>query len=125
MAKIILNNADLHFLRGIRSALQTSDRESIKRATDTRDAELGVMRGVDLVLSYTSVETAVIESHHLSSTKAARCPWITEVSDAVPGFRTRTDISFLGRTEEHTSELKSLTRKSSAVFCLNQKIIIE
>src|SRR3546814_18391028 len=54
------------------------------------------MRGVDLVLSYTSVEKAVIESHNLSSTKVARCPWITEVSDAVPGFRTRTDISFLG-----------------------------
>src|SRR3546814_15745888 len=91
MAKIILNNADLHFLREIRAALQTSDRESIKRATDTRDAELGVMRGVDLVLSYTSVEKAVIESHNISSTKVARCQWFTEVSDDVPGFRTRTE----------------------------------
>src|SRR3546814_2898321 len=35
-AKIILNNADLHFLREIRAALQTSDRESIKRSSEER-----------------------------------------------------------------------------------------
>src|SRR3546814_4738844 len=31
------------------------------------------------------------------------------------------DISMLGRSEEHTSELQSLMRSSYAVFCLKKK----
>src|SRR3546814_4536161 len=50
-AQIILNNADLHLLREIRAALLTSDRASLQRATDTREAEWGVMRDGDLVFS--------------------------------------------------------------------------
>src|SRR3546814_6708723 len=30
-------------------------------------------------------------------------------------------VAILGRSEEHTSELQSLMRRSYAVFCLNQK----
>src|SRR3546814_9556012 len=33
----------------------------------------------------------------------------------------RTDIFFIGRSEEHTSELQSLMRISYAVFCLKKK----
>src|SRR3546814_7018386 len=37
---------------------------------------------------------------------------------AVPAMRTAADVA---RSEEHTSELQSLMRTSSAVFCLKQK----
>jgi len=67
----------------------------------TRDSELAVMRGVDLVLSYTDVEKAVIMSHNLDSTVVARCPWVADVVSHVPGFEARADIAFLGSYNHH------------------------
>ncbi|HSH88974.1 MAG TPA: glycosyltransferase family 2 protein, partial [Ramlibacter sp.] len=77
-ARIVLMNADLHFLRELRLALQTREPLDMARGLQTRDDELAVMRKVDLVLSYTDVEKAVIISHNLDSTKVARCPWMTD-----------------------------------------------
>lgn len=95
-AKLILNNADLHFLRELRSALQTGSTEAVAQSLLTRDAELSTMRQVDLVLCYTDVEKAVIQSHNLDLTKIARCPWVAPIAQAVPGFKDRKDIAFLG-----------------------------
>jgi GT2 family glycosyltransferase/glycosyltransferase involved in cell wall biosynthesis len=95
-AKIVLMNADLHFLRELRAALVAKSSELIASSVNTRDAELATMRKVDLVLSYTDVEKAVILSHNLDSTRVAKCPWVTEVVSKVPGFDARTDIAFLG-----------------------------
>jgi GT2 family glycosyltransferase len=95
-AKIVLMNADLHFLRELRAALHGNSDDGLTKATETRDDELAVMRRVDLVLTYTDVEKAVILSHNLASTKVARCPWVcATVSDIMP-FHLRTDLAFLG-----------------------------
>src|SRR3546814_5065486 len=40
---------------------------------------------------------------------------------AVTYPRTLTELSAMGRSEEHTSELQSLMRNSYAVFCLKKK----
>ena len=95
-AKIVLMNADLHFLRELRHAIQTKNAADMTKSLQTRDEELAVMRKVDLVLSYTDVEKAVILSHNLDSTKVEKCPWVTEVSAEVPPFAARKDIAFLG-----------------------------
>ncbi|WP_296713258.1 glycosyltransferase [Rhodoblastus sp.] len=95
-AKIIFNNADLHFLREIRAAIAAKSQERLRNALDTREIELSVMRGVDVTLSYTDVEAAVILSHNLDSTKVARCPWVVDVDESIPPFASRVGLAFLG-----------------------------
>lgn len=95
-AKIVLNNADLHFLRELRIAILHKSGEAMNKALQTREEELSVMRKVDLVLSYTDVEKAVIESHNLDSTTVAKCPWVVDIVNCVPTYSNRTDIAFLG-----------------------------
>jgi GT2 family glycosyltransferase len=95
-AKVLFNNADLHFLRELRSAIAKKDKEMLGAALRTRDSELAVMRKVDLVLSYNEIEHAVILSHNLDSTRVARCPWVVERPASVPPFAARSGIAFLG-----------------------------
>ncbi len=95
-ARIVLMNADLHFLRELRAALNSGNPDAIARAVETRDSELETMRKVDLVLSYTDVEKAVILSHNLDSTKVAKCPWVCETVATVAPFSSRRDVAFLG-----------------------------
>jgi GT2 family glycosyltransferase len=95
-AKVILNNADLHFLRELRSALALKDAEMLRRSKLTRDLELEVMRQTDLTISYNDVEHAVIQSHNLDQTRVAKAPWIVTPAATVLPFSKRTDIGFLG-----------------------------
>jgi GT2 family glycosyltransferase len=95
-AKILFNNADLHFLRELRAAIAAGSQDRIGSALQTRDAELAVMRKVDLVLSYNEVEHAVILSHNLDSTRIAKCPWVVSTRTEVPSFGARHGIAFLG-----------------------------
>jgi glycosyltransferase involved in cell wall biosynthesis len=95
-AKIVLNNADLHFLRELREAMSKKSDELLAESMKTRDRELALMRNVDLVLSYNETEHAVILSHNLDSTRVALCPWMVEVKESVPDYEGRADIAFLG-----------------------------
>jgi hypothetical protein len=94
--KVILNIHDLHFLRELREAAYNRNPELMQRALQTRDAELAVLRKVDLALSYSEIEQAIIFSHNLDSTRTADCPWVVETADSVPGFDEREGIAFLG-----------------------------
>ncbi len=100
-AKVLFNNADLHFLREIRAGIAKESRELIARSMQTRDDELSLMRKVDLVLSYTSTEEAVILSHNLDATRTARCPWVVSVPTMARGLGMRSDIAFLGNFSHH------------------------
>ena len=62
-ARILFNNADLHFLRELRAGVAAGDPEKIEAARRTREVELEVMRKTDVVLSYNEVEHSVIQSH--------------------------------------------------------------
>ncbi|MBV7540380.1 glycosyltransferase [Acidovorax sp. sic0104] len=95
-AKVVLMNADLHFLRELRGALAAGDAKALESAKLTRSEELAVMSDVDLVLTYTAVEEAVIQSHNLDVTVVGRCPWVSPVADAVAPFAGRAGIAFLG-----------------------------
>lgn len=97
-AKVMFNDADLHFLRELRHAQQTGDSEDWQVVEEVREAELAVMRKADLVLSYNEVEHAVIRSHNLSETEVALCPWVVQARtpEQVPPFEAREGIAFLG-----------------------------
>jgi len=99
--RIILNNADLHFLRELRAALSTNDEGRLEAMRDIRNQELAMMRSVDLVLSYNDVEHAVISSHTDGQVKAMTCPWVVEIPDTVAPLEGRTGLSFLGSFKHH------------------------
>jgi O-antigen biosynthesis protein len=95
--KVVLNLADLHFLRELREAEAGTPGYSFKTARETRAAELAVIRAADLTLSYTDVELAVIQSHIDGEARTGKLPWVVDT----PG-RTRTafeetrDLLFVG-----------------------------
>ncbi len=94
--KIVLNIADLHFLRELREAAAGNANYSIEQAEATRDAELAVVRSSDLTFSYSDIELAVIESHISSGAITARMPWIVETKTLPRTFEKTKDILFLG-----------------------------
>lgn len=61
-----------------------------------RDDELALLRGVDVGLSYSATEIAVVESHNGPDGRMARLPWIIDVQKSIPPFAARQDIAFLG-----------------------------
>jgi GT2 family glycosyltransferase/glycosyltransferase involved in cell wall biosynthesis len=100
-ARIIMNNADLHFLRSLRAALAENDNEGLAKIPEIRRQELDAMRKVDLVLSYNEVEHSVIQSHIDGPLKVMKCPWVVECPETVPDREFRTGISFLGSFNHH------------------------
>lgn len=94
-AKVVFNNADLHFLRELREALSKGDTD-LEGPLATRDKELSLMRKVDAVLSYNELEHAVITSHNLRSNNIFKCPWVLESKKSRISFAERKGIAFLG-----------------------------
>jgi len=100
-AKIIFNNADLHFLRELRAGLAHDDAERVARSRAVRDEELSVMRKTDVVLSYNEIEHSVIQSHTEGAVKVLTCPWVVESPESVPPLAERRGLSFLGSFKHH------------------------
>lgn len=95
-AKLVLNVADLHFVREMRQAAVERCEATLRRAEVIRDEEVAVLKRVDLVLTYTDVEKAVIESHVGDRVAVARCPWVEEVRSETVPCASRRDVAFLG-----------------------------
>jgi O-antigen biosynthesis protein len=100
-ARIILNNADLHFLRELRAALSADDSARLATMRRVRDEELEMMHNADLVLSYNEVEHAVIASHTEGKVRVMTCPWVVDIPDSVPPLKDRAGLSFLGSFNHH------------------------
>lgn len=100
-ATIIMNNADLHYLRLLRRAIAENDSEQIASARLVRDQELAAMRSANLVLSYNKVEHAVIEALSEGGVKVMTCPWVLDLPKIVPPREGRTGLSFLGSFQHH------------------------
>ncbi|MBU2877767.1 glycosyltransferase [Aliiglaciecola lipolytica] len=90
---ILFNNADLHFLRELRSAKSDEDRS---KAIKTREDELNICKKVDAILCYNNTEHAVIASHILEQGNFHITPWVLESKTAGPSFEEREGIAFLG-----------------------------
>lgn len=94
-AKILFNNADLHFLREMRGALVRGESD-LSDAMQTRKRELAVMNSVDAVLSYNETEHHIIASHLMRDDHVFKCPWLLEKKTPIVPFEQRTGIAFLG-----------------------------
>ena len=103
-AKVLFNNADLHFLREIRAARAEEDAVRLEHARQTRSDEIEVIRQVDVVLSYNEMEHAVIEAYTEGSAKVLRTPWVVHAPEAVPPLAGRSGLSFLGSFRHHPNE---------------------
>lgn len=99
-AKIIFNNADLHFLRELRFSLQQKD-TNLKSVNETKNRELKVMEKVDAILSYNESEHAIILSHLFKDENIFLCPWVLEKKFTKNNFEERRDIVFLGNYNHH------------------------
>lgn len=120
-AKIIFNNADLHFLREMRSALKNGrNEEQLTKALKTRDEELSVCCQADAILCYNATEHAVITSHILEADKLHITPWVLEAKPSGPSFKERNGIAFLGGFN-HTPNGEAVTYLVNDIMPLLEK----
>ncbi len=94
-AKVLFNNADLHFLRELRANL-IQNKTDLSGPLVTRERELSLMRKVDAILSYNEAEHAVIASHNLRQDNIFKCPWVLTSHQSNIPFEKRFGIAFLG-----------------------------
>jgi glycosyltransferase involved in cell wall biosynthesis len=95
-AKLVLNVADLHFVRQAREAALFADPAAMQALEAGRRAELEVIDRVDQVLCYSQTEIALLQACGVSGDKLSRCPWVAEVPEPTQGFAAREGIAFLG-----------------------------
>ncbi len=95
-AKLVLNVADLHSLREMRKAGLSQEESAMQFAERVREDEMATLSRVDLVLTYTDAEQAMIESYLGNKCCVSRCPWIEKVYAEAPPYDGRRDIAFLG-----------------------------
>ena len=100
-AKVLFNNADLHFLREIRSARAQNKPELLEKAKETRARELAIIEKVDVVLSYNEVEHSVIQAYTDGAATVVKCPWVVDIPETVAPLKGRAGISFLGGFRHH------------------------
>ena len=94
-AKIVMLNADLHYLREQREAELLNDEAKLAVAEQTKRRELNVMGTVDLVLAHSTVEIDI-----LGKSLGAQCvhhlPLIHDPEPTPASFSQRSGIGFLG-----------------------------
>lgn len=105
-AKLLFNNADLHFLRELRAAL-AANKSDLSGPLATRDRELKLMRQVDGILSYNPTEHAVIASHNLKVDNLHICPWVLDARGHKTPFAERSGVAFLGGYR-HTPNIEAV-----------------
>jgi O-antigen biosynthesis protein len=103
-AKILFNNADLHFLREIRASRAAGDPQMLEEARRTRDSELDVINRSDVILSYSDVEHAVIEAYSEGQAKVVHAPWVVDIPKDVAPFAGRHGLCFLGSYRHFPNE---------------------
>jgi hypothetical protein len=121
---IIFNNADLHFLREIRSALTlprsteqeiATRQQALRQARITQQQEIDVMVKADAILSYNPIEHAVITSHIHEQDKIFHCPWVLQPKPAAKPFAQREGIAFLGGYK-HTPNREAVAYFFTEIF---------
>ena len=100
-AKLLFCNADLHYLRELRQLRaaglcgEAAD-QALAAVEDTRRQELEAIAAVDLTLTYSPVEQAVIEAESRGAAATALCPWVVECVEAAAPLADRRGLAFLG-----------------------------
>ncbi len=100
-ARLIFCNADLHYLRELRQ-LQSAGlsgelaEQALAAVRETRRQELEAIAAVDLTLTYSEIEQAVIAAESLGQAATALCPWVVDTVDQPAPLAGRHGITFLG-----------------------------
>ncbi|MEO0659454.1 MAG: glycosyltransferase [Pseudomonadota bacterium] len=100
-ARILMNNADLHYLRLLRKAVAEGEEDQKAAAREVQKEEFSAMASVDLVLSYNDKEHAIIEAQSEGAIKVMPCPWVQTLSPDVAPLKGRKGLSFLGGFRHH------------------------
>jgi glycosyltransferase involved in cell wall biosynthesis len=96
-ARMALSVVDLHFLRSLRERIMENARApQLERTLAMRKAELDLLSEVDLALTYSPVEEAVLTSHLLGRPPSGQIPWVLTTTQDRPDFDERRDVAFLG-----------------------------
>jgi GT2 family glycosyltransferase len=100
-AKVAFCNADLHYLRQLRAAWAQglegdAAEQALAAVAVVKQQELQIISQVDLTLSYSDVEEAVIHSESFGRALTARCPWVVKGPQAPEPLAGREGLAFLG-----------------------------
>lgn len=94
-AKLLLNLADLQFLREMRTAAASHDAALLDRAEGVRTRELAAIRAADVVTTYSDVEASVVLSHAGPDVRVVKVPWVQRVAENPAPFAPREGLAFL------------------------------
>jgi GT2 family glycosyltransferase len=100
-ARVAFCNADLHYLRQLRAAWSEglegdAAEQALAAVAVVKQQEMEIISQVDLTLSYSDVEEAVIHSESFGRALTARCPWVVEGPQAPEPLAGRQGLAFLG-----------------------------
>ena len=100
-ARVAFCNADLHYLRQLRAAWAQglegdAAEQALAAVAVVKQQELEIISQVDLTLSYSDVEEAVIHSESFGRALTARCPWVVKGPQAPEPLAGREGLAFLG-----------------------------
>ncbi len=102
-APIILDTADLHFLREMRQARIKNSAELSRVALRTKKMELNVIRNVDSAIVHSDVEMKTL-SQEIPVTNVKLLNWICPVKGCRRAFERRSDVFFLGGFQHPPNE---------------------
>jgi GT2 family glycosyltransferase len=91
----ILLDADLHYLRAERQAFVYGDPKLAKAAAREKRHELAAMRRVDMVLTHSDYELALLR-RKLPNKEVGLLPWVVQPAEGVPSYESRRDLLFVG-----------------------------
>jgi GT2 family glycosyltransferase/glycosyltransferase involved in cell wall biosynthesis len=93
---LLFSLADLHGLRELREAkLLRSGRRAVRAAMEKLESELQMMAAADCVVVHSSFEEDMIRQM-MPAVNVRRVPWTVNAALAVPEWRLRSDIGFVG-----------------------------
>jgi len=132
-ARLLFCNADLHYLRELRQLRAAglngeAAAQALAAVEDTRRQELEAIAAVDLTLTYSPVEQAVIEAESRGAAATALCPWVVECVEAAAPLEGREGLAFLGSyghppnvdaVEGFLAEVWPLLRQHHPDLCLH------
>jgi glycosyltransferase involved in cell wall biosynthesis len=102
-ARVLLNLADLHYLRLQREAELLQNQDMRRHAEAIKRREVSVMSKVDMVLTYTEEEATLIMRELRGQISVQRLPWVDTPRPmhraAVPAVGLRRDLLFVGAFE--------------------------
>lgn len=95
-ARVLVNCADLHFLREMRAARAAGDAQAFVAATSNREAELAALAQADAILTYSDVEQGVLEALLGPAAPVHRIPFVAADPPPPVPLADRDGIGFLG-----------------------------